>query len=68
MHQDYAIKTIHHNRCVVIPIEQLVQAGITKGDYVSLRVEGSKVVIEKAHLCPFSAPRICSVCDASQTK
>ena len=63
MHQDYAIKTIHHNRCVVIPIEHLVQAGIARGDYVSLHVEGSKVVIEKARLCPFSAPRTCSDCD-----
>jgi len=50
MKNDYAIKVIHHNRCVVIPAEQLVQAGISKGDYVVVRVFGDRLCIEKARL------------------
>jgi len=36
MKDKYDIKTIYHNRCVVIPAEQLAVAGIDKGDYAIL--------------------------------
>ncbi len=48
------IKTVHHNRCVVIPAEQLAIAGIAKGDYVTVKVEGGEIRIKKAKLCPYS--------------
>jgi len=50
MKKRYEIKMIHHNRCVVIPAEQLVQAGLEKGDYVTLRVAGDSISIRKARL------------------
>lgn len=50
MKNDFAIKMIHHNRCVVIPAEQLAMAGIRKGDYVTVRTFGEKLCIEKAKI------------------
>ena len=54
MHEKYDIKTVHHNRCVVIPAEQLAVAGIAKGDYVTVKVDGDEIRIKKLKLCPFS--------------
>lgn len=54
MHEKYDIKTIYHNRCVVIPAEQLALAGISKGDYVTVRADGDEIRIKKVKLCPFS--------------
>ena len=47
----YEIKQIHHNRCVVIPAEHLALAGIEKGGYVTVKVEGNEIRIEKVKLC-----------------
>ena len=47
----YDIKTIYHNRCVVIPAEQLAVAGIEKGAYVTVRVIGNEIRIKKVKLC-----------------
>jgi bifunctional DNA-binding transcriptional regulator/antitoxin component of YhaV-PrlF toxin-antitoxin module len=52
--EKYDIKTVLHNRCVVIPTEQLVRAGIAKGDYVTVRAEGDEIRIKKVRLCPYS--------------
>ena len=49
--KEYDIKTIHHNRCVVIPAEQLAVAGIAKGDYVTVTVNGDEIRIKKIKLC-----------------
>ncbi len=54
MQEKYNIKTVHHNRCVVIPAEQLAVAGIAKGDYVTVKVDGDEIHIKKLKLCPFS--------------
>ena len=54
MQEKYDIKTVHHNRCVVIPAEQLAIAGIAKGDYVTVKVDGDEIHIKKLKLCPFS--------------
>ncbi len=54
MQEKYDIKTVHHNRCVVIPAEQLAVAGIAKGDYVTVKVDGDEIHIKKLKLCPFS--------------
>jgi bifunctional DNA-binding transcriptional regulator/antitoxin component of YhaV-PrlF toxin-antitoxin module len=59
--EKYDIKTILHNRCVVIPTEQLVRAGIAKGDYVTVRAEGDELRIKKLKLCPFSEGK--EICD-----
>ncbi len=53
MQEKYDIKTVHHNRCVVIPAEQLAVAGIAKGDYVTVKVDGDEIRIKKLKLCPF---------------
>lgn len=50
MKNRYEIKMVHHNRCVVIPAEQLARAGLEKGDYVTLRVAGDSISIRKARL------------------
>ena len=54
MQEKYDIKTVHHNRCVVIPAEQLAIAGIAKGDYVTVKVDGDEIHIKKLKLCPYS--------------
>ena len=59
MREKYDIKTIHHNRCVVIPAEQLAVAGIYKGDYVTVKVSGDEIRIKKVKLCKRPA---CSDC------
>ena len=51
MQNKYDIKTIHHNRCVVIPAEQLAVAGIAKGDYVTVKVSGDEIRLKKVKLC-----------------
>jgi len=51
MKDKYDIKTIYHNRCVVIPAEQLAVAGIDKGDYVTVTVIGDEIRIKKVKLC-----------------
>ena len=51
MKDKYDIKTIYHNRCVVIPAEQLAVAGIEKGDYVTVKVCGDEIRIRKVKLC-----------------
>jgi bifunctional DNA-binding transcriptional regulator/antitoxin component of YhaV-PrlF toxin-antitoxin module len=54
MQEKYDIKTVHHNRCVVIPAEQLALAGIAKGDYVTVMADGDEIRIKKLKLCPYS--------------
>jgi len=49
--KSYDIKTVHHNRCVVIPAEQLAVAGIAKGDYVTVQVNGDEIRLKKVKLC-----------------
>jgi len=51
MQNKYDIKTIHHNRCVVIPAEQMAVAGIAKGDYVTVTVSGDEIRLKKIRLC-----------------
>ena len=51
MQQQYEIKQIHHNRCVVIPAEHLALAGIHKGAYVTVKVEGDEIRIRKMRPC-----------------
>ena len=51
MKEKYDIKTIYHNRCVVIPAEQLAVVGIEKGDYVTVKVSGDEIRIKKVKLC-----------------
>ena len=55
----YDIKQIHHNRCVVIPAEQLALAGIAKGDYVTVTAEGGELRIKKARLCKLPTGQKC---------
>jgi len=50
MNQKLVIKQVYHNRCVVIPTEHLVMAGIEKGDYVRLEAYGDSISISKARL------------------
>jgi antitoxin component of MazEF toxin-antitoxin module len=59
MQDKYDIKTIHHNRCVVIPAEQLGMAGISKGDYVTVRTVGSEIRIQRARLCQLPMGQKC---------
>jgi bifunctional DNA-binding transcriptional regulator/antitoxin component of YhaV-PrlF toxin-antitoxin module len=51
MPEKYEIKQIHHNRCVVIPAEHLALAGIDKGGYVTVKVEGGEIRLQKVKLC-----------------
>jgi bifunctional DNA-binding transcriptional regulator/antitoxin component of YhaV-PrlF toxin-antitoxin module len=51
MQEKYEIKQIHHNRCVVIPAEHLALAGIDKGGYVTVKVEGGEIRLQKVNLC-----------------
>ena len=53
MSDKYEIKRIHHNRCVVIPAEHLALAGIEKGSYVTVKVEGNEIRIKGVRLCSF---------------
>ena len=51
MQQQYEIKQVHHNRCVVIPAEHLALAGINKGSYVTVKVDGDEIRLQKVTLC-----------------
>jgi len=62
MQEKYDIKAIHHNRCVVIPAEQLAIAGISKGDYVTVRACGDEIRIRKVKLCQLSMNQNCKEC------
>ena len=48
---DLVIKTVYHNRTVVLPAEQLALSGISKGDYVIVKVAGDEIHIKKVKLC-----------------
>ena len=63
MQDKYDIKAIHHNRCVVIPAEQLALAGIDKGDYVTVRTIGSEIRIKKVKLCQLTMNQKCEGCN-----
>ena len=51
MKEKFDIKTVHHNRCVVIPAEQLALTGIARGDYVTMKVCGDEIRLKKVKLC-----------------
>ena len=49
---DYAYRTIGHvgsaSLCLVLPKQFAIGLGLDKGDYVKVRQEQNKIVIEKA--------------------
>jgi bifunctional DNA-binding transcriptional regulator/antitoxin component of YhaV-PrlF toxin-antitoxin module len=53
MLEKYKIKQVHHNRCVVIPAEHLALAGIDKGGYVAVMVDGDEIRIRKLNVCQY---------------
>ena len=63
MQEKYEIKQVHHNRCVVIPAEHLALAGIDKGSYVTVKVDGDTIRIQRMRPCQHPNEPVARCCE-----